>query len=93
MSEQSEKQIIEDAKKALETEFAAELALISQKHSSQIQRQRQQNQINQQNFPSSQNTSKKKSGGWERIVILSLSLIYIVFNFKKEFSQKQVKTD
>ncbi|OAH57925.1 MULTISPECIES: hypothetical protein [Bacillaceae] len=88
MIEQNEIDIIEDAKKAFETEFAADLALISQKQSSQIQRQRhrqrQQNQMNQQNVRASQNMYKKNSGGWEKIFILLLSLIYIAVNLKKQ---------
>lgn len=84
MSGHSEKDIIEDAKKAFETEFAADLALISQKQSSQIQRQRQQKQRTQQDFRTSENMYKKNSGGWEKIFILSLSLIYIAVNLKKQ---------
>ncbi|OKL36833.1 hypothetical protein [Domibacillus mangrovi] len=86
MSEQSEKDIIEDAKKAFETEFAADLALISQKHSAQIQgrRQKQQIQMNQQSFRASKSMYKKNNGGWEKPLILALSLIYIAVNLKKQ---------
>lgn len=86
MSKQSEKEIIEDAKKAFETEFAADLALISQKHSAQIQRRRQRQpvQVNQQSSRASKNMYKKNNGGWEKILILLLSLIYIAVNLKKQ---------
>ncbi|WP_158068831.1 hypothetical protein [Domibacillus epiphyticus] len=50
----------------------------------QRKQQTQQNEMNYRNFQSNKGLSKKNNGGgWEKPIILSLSLLYIFMNYKK----------